>query len=302
MSNVKKENIPDWKALEKLVAQIQKQLSPDATVQHNVMLDGVESETKRQIDVLVEQNIGQYTMQIVIDCKDYSKPIDVKGVEEFHGLVQDVKAHKGALVCPSGFSKAALKRAKKLQIDLYRPVSTDKHKWQVNVTAPVLCDFRNSFMGFGISCSDPKALMIPQEFYNLSVADENGVELGSALEMAQSQWDQGLLPSEPGEHEKLSIFGEDKVYIDNGYGDKVMVTLTVRLLVKQNLYVGHLPVEDMNGLQEEHSGAVVTNAFTLGGLNPEEVQKSWKKVDDISELEFQPIFNVVGFNCYGIGT
>ena len=302
MSSVNKENIPDWKALENLVVMIQKQLSPDAIVKHNVMLEGIESETKRQIDVLVEQNIGQYTMRIVIDCKDYAKPVDVKGVEEFHGLVQDVKAQKGALVCPSGFTKAALKRAKKLQIDMYRPVSTDNHKWQASVTARVLCDFRNSFMSFGISSSDPKPLMIPQDFYKLSVTNENGTELSNALETAQQKWDQGIFPSEPGEHEPLSIFDEDKVFIDNGYGDKVMVKLTVRLFVKQNLYLGHLPVEDLNGLQDEHSGEIVTNAFPIGGLNPEEVQRTWKKVEDINTLDFQPIFNIVGFYCYGIGT
>ena len=53
------DNSSDWKELEKLVTMIQRQLSPDANVQHNVMIDGVDSETKRQIDVLVEQNIGQ---------------------------------------------------------------------------------------------------------------------------------------------------------------------------------------------------------------------------------------------------
>ena len=177
MSDEEPDKTPDWKELENLVAMIQRQLSPDANVQHNVMLDGVDSETKRQIDVLVEQNIGQYTMQIVIDCKDYSKPVDVKGVEEFHGLVQDVRAHKGALVCPAGFTKSALKRARKLQIDLYRPVSTGKHKWQATVTAPVLCDFRSSYMSFGISCSAPKPLTLPQDFYNLPVHDEEGNEL-----------------------------------------------------------------------------------------------------------------------------
>lgn len=46
--------------------------------------------------------------------------VDVKGVEEFHGLVQDVCDHQGALVCPAGFTKAALRRAQKLQIALYR--------------------------------------------------------------------------------------------------------------------------------------------------------------------------------------
>ena len=74
---------PDWKLLEHLVAEIQEQLAPDASVLHNVSLYGLDSETQRQIDVLVEQSIGQYTMRIVLDCKDYAKPVDVKGVEEF---------------------------------------------------------------------------------------------------------------------------------------------------------------------------------------------------------------------------
>lgn len=302
MTDVLTNKTPDWKELEYLVVMIQEQLSPDASVQHNVMLDGIDSETKRQIDILVEQNIGQYTMRIVIDCKDYSKPVDVKGVEEFQGLVQDVRAHKGALVCPAGFSKSALKRAKKLQIDLYRPVSTGKHKWQAKVTAPILCDFRSSYMSFGISCSAPKPLTIPQDFYNLPVLDEEGNDLGTSLKTAQAKWDEGLFPSDPGEHERVSIFGDTKVLIDNGHNDTVEVELTVGLFVKQNLYIGHLPIEDINGLKDEHSGYIVTNAFTLGGLNPEEVERTWKQVEDINSLEFEPIFRVVGYDCYGIGT
>ena len=302
MTDDTKDEVPDWKELEYLVAMIQTQLSPDASVQHNVMLDGLDSETKRQIDVLVEQSIGQYTMRIVIDCKDYSKPVDVKGIEEFQGLVQDVRAHKGALVCPAGFTKSALKRAKKLQIDLYRPVSTGKHKWQAKVTAPVLCDFRSSYMSFGISCSAPKPLTLPQEFYSLSVQDEEGNVLGTSLTAAQANWDNGIYPSDPGEHERVSIFGDTKVFIDNGHDDTVEVDLTVGLLVKQNLYLGHLPVEEINGLKDEHTGGVVTNAFTMGGLNPEEVEKTWKQVEDVNSLEFQPLLRVVGLDCYGVGT
>ena len=126
-------------------------------------------------------------MRIVIDCKDYSKPVDVKGVEEFQGLLQDVRAHKGALVCPSGFTKAALKRAKKLQVDLYRPVSTEKHKWQTKITAPILCDFRSCYMSFGISSIAPKPLKLSPDFYNLTVSDKAGNDLGSALQTAQAK-------------------------------------------------------------------------------------------------------------------
>lgn len=302
MAEATTENNPDWKQLETLVAMIQKQLSPNATVQHNAMLDGIDSETKRQIDVLVEQNIGQYTMRIVIDCKDYAKPIDVKGVEEFHGLVQDVRAHKGALVCPSGFTKAALKRAQKLQIDLYRPVSTGQHKWKATVTAPIVCDFRSAYMSFGIRCTTPKPMKLQHDLYTQPAWDEYGNILDSCLMAAQKKWNAGLFPSEPGEYERVPIFGDTKVLIENGYNDKVEVELTVKLLVKQNLYLGHLPVEDINGLQDVYSGDIVTNAFTLGGLEPQKVKQNWLEVEDIESLEFRPLFKVVGYDCYGVGT
>lgn len=73
---------PEWLQLETLIADIQQQLAPGAKVTHNATLPGYDSETNRQIDVLVEQSIGQFSMSIVIDCKDYKKPVDVKGVED----------------------------------------------------------------------------------------------------------------------------------------------------------------------------------------------------------------------------
>ena len=57
----------DFKDLEILVAKIQKQLSPGATVTHNAKIMGRKTEVLRQIDVLVEQNIGQYKMSVVIE-------------------------------------------------------------------------------------------------------------------------------------------------------------------------------------------------------------------------------------------
>ena len=95
----------DSHELEILVAKIQKQLAPKAEVLHDVRLDGRLSGTKRQIDVLVRENIGQYEIKIIIDCKDYNTPVDVKGVEEFDGLLRDVGAQKGVLVCPKALVK-----------------------------------------------------------------------------------------------------------------------------------------------------------------------------------------------------
>ena len=45
---------------EQLVARIQKLLAPTADVLHDVRLEGRATKRKRQIDVLVTQQVGQY--------------------------------------------------------------------------------------------------------------------------------------------------------------------------------------------------------------------------------------------------
>ncbi|MEE3652717.1 MULTISPECIES: hypothetical protein [unclassified Brenneria] len=67
MAGQDKDKVPDWKALVQLVAMIQRQLSPDAVVQHNVMLDGVQSETKRQVDVLGCRALGNTMSELQIN-------------------------------------------------------------------------------------------------------------------------------------------------------------------------------------------------------------------------------------------
>ncbi len=86
---------PKWKRFEKLAYEIQKEFSRSATVTLNDSILGVDSKTTRQIDISVRQNIGQYPILAVIDCKDYKDPVDVKAVEEFAMMVRDVRANKG---------------------------------------------------------------------------------------------------------------------------------------------------------------------------------------------------------------
>src|SRR5258708_6490907 len=214
--------------LEVLVAQIQKQLSPDAEVLHNVKLPSRTTSAKRQIDVLVKQRIGQYEMKIAIDSKDYKDPVDVKGVEEFYGLISDVGVNKGVLVCPAGFTKAAKERAESFLIDLYRPVDTGEHKWKVKVFMPAICDFRSARIAFGLSFSEPFPFSMPYDFYKtMMVHDKNMQTLGVPMEIAIEKWNKGLLPTAPGKHENINPFDDETVVVDNGYGTMVNVRIRV---------------------------------------------------------------------------
>ena len=84
----------------------------DASVTPNASLMGSISGVKRQIDILVDARWDAGTeRRIIFDAKLRSRKIDVKDVESFEGLMRDVRATRGVLVCSKGHSAAALKRA-----------------------------------------------------------------------------------------------------------------------------------------------------------------------------------------------
>ena len=285
--------------LELLVARIQQQLAPDSEVLHDVKLDGRLSKRKRQVDVLVRQDVGQYEIRIVIECKDHARPIDVKGVEEFYGLLDDVGGQKGVLVCPSGFSHAAKVRAEGLQIDLYSPVDTEPHKWRVSAAVPALCDFRSAGMSFGIRTNGPYAFSMPYDFFekNLLYDDESN-ERGTALENAVEKWNSGMYPTEVGEHRELPILDTIAVKTDNGHGMIVPVDFYVSLVVQKELYFGQFPITQLSGFKDELRGGIITNAFTVGLLSPEEVERNWKKIADIEEAAAKPVITLTGLESW----
>lgn len=284
----------DYEDLELLVAKIQRELAPTAQVLHNQRLPGRKSGRQRQIDVLVKDRIGQYEIQIVVDCKDYKKPADVKSVEEFYGLVDDVGAQKGVLVCPSGFSEAAKTRAEGLQIALYSPVDTDPHKWKVNPSIPAFCDFRDAAISFGLSVSGPYPFTMPYGFqFTNPVTDSEGHPRGTMFGIAIEKWNNGELPVQAGQHEDLEIFGE-RPHMDNGHGMNIPVKLWVGLKVRQNLFYGMMPITKISGFKDEIGGGVITNAFQTGILDPNDVWENWQKIEKIEDCKLSPVLGFQG--------
>lgn len=283
----------DYKKLEKLVAKIQQDLAPNSKVTHNATLVG-KSGSKRQIDVLVEDRIGQYDLRIVIDCKDYKHPVDIKGVEECAGLFEDVSAHRGVIVCPAGFTKNAKARAQQLQIDLYSPADTEPHKWQARLKMPAVCDFRSAKISFGVIVSAPKPFMLRDDFITTyKITDANtGADLGTYLSIASDEWNAGRYNVEPGEHKRVPVL-PTPVMMENGYGEQIPVELTIGLLVTQTLFYGQFPVTKLSGFKDEIGGGIITNAFEVGLLSLDEVH-TWRKLDDLSQAPVKPVITMFG--------
>ena len=116
---------PEWKQFEILVANIQKELSPGSVVIHNDKILGRKSRVTRQIDVSIRGKVAQFDFLVIIDCKDYAQPVDVKDIEDFLGLIDDVGAQQGAMVSakdiPRRLESGHGRRDRALQTRRHRP-------------------------------------------------------------------------------------------------------------------------------------------------------------------------------------
>jgi hypothetical protein len=84
----------------------------DLTVTPNARVVGRISGRRRQIDALIDaRHDTDNTRRIIIDAKAGRRKVTVTDVESFRGMMDDVGATHGYLVCPSGRTKSAEKRA-----------------------------------------------------------------------------------------------------------------------------------------------------------------------------------------------
>jgi hypothetical protein len=72
----------------------------------------------RQIDILVEQDLGGFNLKVAIDCKKYGRKVNVNDVERFLGMLGDIRVGKGVLMTTQGYSKAAWNRAQNESRDI----------------------------------------------------------------------------------------------------------------------------------------------------------------------------------------
>lgn len=85
-------------------------------VRHNISLQGLKG--THQIDVFWKLNYANLEHSVIIECKNYSRPIDISIVRSFESVVNDIRNAKGIIVTRSGAQKGAIEYAKKCGISI----------------------------------------------------------------------------------------------------------------------------------------------------------------------------------------
>ncbi|RQO32637.1 hypothetical protein DBR32_03325 [Taibaiella sp. KBW10] len=111
-----------WKDYENKLFNFLKETYPECEIEYDDSIFGLYSKTERQIDFAIRGNLAGKRILGVVDSKYYSRNIDVKDVESFIGMIQDVNANFGFMITNNGYSKAAKNRVKysNLKLDILR--------------------------------------------------------------------------------------------------------------------------------------------------------------------------------------
>lgn len=104
-----------WQVYERVVAAMisdEAGTGIDLTSTMDARVVGAISGVERQIDCLSEARWEPgLARRIIVDAKRYGRKLNVKDVESFEGMMRDCRAQHEILVCPSGWSEGAERRA-----------------------------------------------------------------------------------------------------------------------------------------------------------------------------------------------
>lgn len=91
---------------------------------------------QREVDILIEHNVGTFHIVIVIECRNRASIQDTTWIEQIHSKLNDIKVNKAIAVSTSAFSKPAIEKAKFYNIETrtYKEINTEfiKSWWRVN--------------------------------------------------------------------------------------------------------------------------------------------------------------------------
>lgn len=117
--------------LEKLVAFLEDILKkiPNSTVKSpDFILDRITG-GKREHDCVIRIQSGHHEILTAIECKEHSRPIDVKEIEAFETKCRDTNINKAVIVSLKGFTKSALAKANHLGISCLSLEDVKSFEW-----------------------------------------------------------------------------------------------------------------------------------------------------------------------------
>jgi hypothetical protein len=274
----------DWRGFERLAERIARDLAPDATVTWNDHLPGRLTEGKRQIDVSIRWSDADREYLTIVQAKDWGTRADVKAIDAFASVINDVDATRGVMVCRSGFTKKAKTYACNLGIGLYNLHDAESRNWRLELTIPLLWIDLHPAAEFPcrIQLVKGEQVAVQDGFPVLHVP--GGPRIHPA-EVFEQLWNERAIPDTPGIRHTIQLAPlSTPVLRVDGQAEWRDVDLQVVYQVDRRAWLGQFTPNQCRGLVDY----LDNNAFTVSHLPigeiPTERNDQWVEIDDPDDL------------------
>lgn len=111
-------------AYQDAVALVAKSICPSAVIEVGAWIDGPDG--RRDLDVVVRPNGAGVAPSVVIECKDWNRPIGIAFIDALDSKRRDIGAASAMICSNSGFTADALRKAARVQMPaLAAPIEGD---------------------------------------------------------------------------------------------------------------------------------------------------------------------------------
>lgn len=114
---------------QRLTALIHENLGQGWTVEESHMFTDLITGEQREVDIVAQTMVGGYPIFLSIECRDHARPADVLWIEGIAKKHEHLPTSKLALWSRSGFTKAAIKKARALKIEAISQADVSFADW-----------------------------------------------------------------------------------------------------------------------------------------------------------------------------
>jgi len=274
----------DWEIYQQLAAQIYAELDPAAVVKHDDRIIGASTGIPRQIDVSIRSKIATHDILIIVQVKDLQTPADVNVVGEFCAVIQDVRAHKGILICSSGFTAAAQTYAESLSIDLCRLVDAKHRRWGIDLRIPLVWVENPVNVHANIVVrplrTNKEALKLDGNVARWKVSPDQGLTTKTLGQLFSDAWNTGQIPRTP---HTWHLFQVDTNRLRVLLGEKDFwcdFDIEFRYFCDRTGWLGSFPIKTLTGILNFSQSTLRAKVSISPTDVPNVRNDSWARLED----------------------
>lgn len=284
---------PKWRRFEDLAATIQRDLAPQgAIVTQNERVTGVITKVARQLDIALRIPTNAGELFVVVECKDLATRVDVKEVESFIGMLEDVGANKGAMISALGFTAAAKRRAEAAAIQAWTLVDVESTDWPAYVSVPVLVEECSPYFCFTFSTHSHLIALRADEVSDLRLfaSPEATAPIGTPRQLFIRWWNDGDYDVDTVENDEIELHSVP-AFVKTPAGP-AEVKVTARVAIERTLFFGEVSIVKLRGFAGPDMKTIRTRSLTTDWIRFADVEKTWRRLSARNEIAIRPMLEV----------